>query len=175
MPRRSPCSSSCTPPRPRWIWLILVIVPVVYSTSGVTVSTFSRCATAKMRRESLFSAASMARNVVGRPAPTGVETPGNSTTSRSGSTGSVSRSDMGMNSVEGKHTHGSHGLKHRPCRHENTRSEEHTSELQSRLHLVCRLLLEKKKNTTKHQADRPQEIRETVIAISCSPHRRPEA
>src|SRR2546422_4235836 len=28
-----------------------------------------------------------------------------------------------------------------------TRSEEHTSELQSRLHLVCRLLLEKKKKT----------------------------
>src|SRR2546422_3432139 len=28
----------------------------------------------------------------------------------------------------------------------NARSEEHTSELQSRLHLVCRLLLEKKKN-----------------------------
>src|SRR2546429_4919396 len=28
-----------------------------------------------------------------------------------------------------------------------TRSEEHTSELQSRLHLVCRLLLEKKKQT----------------------------
>src|SRR2546429_5159837 len=30
---------------------------------------------------------------------------------------------------------------------EKFRSEEHTSELQSRLHLVCRLLLEKKKNT----------------------------
>src|SRR2546422_5539364 len=33
------------------------------------------------------------------------------------------------------------------------RSEEHTSELQSRLHLVCRLLLEKKKkkrNKTEH-------------------------
>src|SRR3712207_7294392 len=29
-----------------------------------------------------------------------------------------------------------------------TRSEEHTSELQSRQYLVCRLLLEKKKNTT---------------------------
>src|SRR2546422_7279311 len=29
----------------------------------------------------------------------------------------------------------------------NRRSEEHTSELQSRLHLVCRLLLEKKKHT----------------------------
>src|SRR5690625_6209014 len=28
----------------------------------------------------------------------------------------------------------------------NVRSEEHTSELQSRGHLVCRLLLEKKKN-----------------------------
>src|SRR5687768_18348487 len=30
------------------------------------------------------------------------------------------------------------------------RSEEHTSELQSRLHLVCRLLLEKKKNKKKY-------------------------
>src|SRR2546422_8587718 len=30
------------------------------------------------------------------------------------------------------------------------RSEEHTSELQSRLHLVCRLLLEKKKNQEVH-------------------------
>src|SRR2546429_5972938 len=29
--------------------------------------------------------------------------------------------------------------------HGRQRSEEHTSELQSRLHLVCRLLLEKKK------------------------------
>src|SRR2546429_3945504 len=31
------------------------------------------------------------------------------------------------------------------------RSEEHTSELQSRLHLVCRLLLEKKKKIQHHQ------------------------
>src|SRR5260370_14503221 len=31
-----------------------------------------------------------------------------------------------------------------------TRSEEHTSELQSHLNLVCRLLLEKKKLTTFH-------------------------
>src|SRR2546425_4904002 len=30
------------------------------------------------------------------------------------------------------------------------RSEEHTSELQSLAYLVCRLLLEKKKNTNKH-------------------------
>src|SRR2546422_590391 len=34
------------------------------------------------------------------------------------------------------------------------RSEEHTSELQSRLHLVCRLLLEKKK-PTEHPATLP--------------------
>src|SRR2546422_8477504 len=33
------------------------------------------------------------------------------------------------------------------------RSEEHTSELQSRLHLVCRLLLEKKKKKNKHSED----------------------
>src|SRR3989442_3142956 len=32
------------------------------------------------------------------------------------------------------------------CRRTPGRSEEHTSELQSRPHLVCRLLLEKKKN-----------------------------
>src|SRR2546422_7087977 len=32
------------------------------------------------------------------------------------------------------------------CRRSKARSEEHTSELQSRLHLVCRLLLEKKKS-----------------------------
>src|SRR5438309_3878937 len=31
------------------------------------------------------------------------------------------------------------------------RSEEHTSELQSQFHLVCRLLLEKKKKKRKHQ------------------------
>src|SRR2546429_4186935 len=31
----------------------------------------------------------------------------------------------------------------------SSRSEEHTSELQSRLHLVCRLLLEKKKKNKK--------------------------
>src|SRR5256884_982457 len=40
--------------------------------------------------------------------------------------------------------------RHIPCRSHLgsvSRSEEHTSELQSRLHLVCRLLLEKKKHT----------------------------
>src|SRR5438309_8323557 len=33
----------------------------------------------------------------------------------------------------------------------NARSEEHTSELQSQFHLVCRLLLEKKKKKKRHQ------------------------
>src|SRR2546422_6474477 len=37
------------------------------------------------------------------------------------------------------------------------RSEEHTSELQSRLHLVCRLLLEKKKTTRPATALRIQQ------------------
>src|SRR2546422_3928701 len=37
------------------------------------------------------------------------------------------------------------------------RSEEHTSELQSRLHLVCRLLLEKKKKLT------PNSLLPTVV------------
>src|SRR2546429_4510224 len=37
------------------------------------------------------------------------------------------------------------GKRSEVMRSDKTRSEEHTSELQSRLHLVCRLLLEKKK------------------------------
>src|SRR5205809_5264477 len=46
---------------------------------------------------------------------------------------------------------GHRGLARRPPalhRRRALRSEEHTSELQSRLHLVCRLLLEKKKKIT---------------------------
>src|SRR2546425_5223143 len=56
---------------------------------------FSFCATANTLRSACFRAASMARNVAGRPAPIGVATPGNSTASRSGRTGKVIRSDMG--------------------------------------------------------------------------------
>src|SRR5947208_12591868 len=36
------------------------------------------------------------------------------------------------------------------------RSEEHTSELQSPDHLVCRLLLEKKKSERRHSRKRPR-------------------
>src|SRR5256885_4257052 len=39
------------------------------------------------------------------------------------------------------------------CRAEPVRSEEHTSELQSPCNLVCRLLLEKKKNKTLDRAE----------------------
>src|SRR5690625_5761828 len=38
------------------------------------------------------------------------------------------------------------------------RSEEHTSELQSRGHLVCRLLLEKKKKKTKNKTTKKDMI-----------------
>src|SRR5690554_7028461 len=44
-----------------------------------------------------------------------------------------------------------------PLEHMFDRSEEHTSELQSRPHLVCRLLLEKKKKTA--QRKQKQQIR----------------
>src|SRR2546422_7425642 len=50
------------------------------------------------------------------------------------------------------HLHGllSGGRNHSDGTLVQSRSEEHTSELQSRLHLVCRLLLEKKKKTKMH-------------------------
>src|SRR2546422_1691545 len=47
------------------------------------------------------------------------------------------------------------------------RSEEHTSELQSRLHLVCRLLLEKKKKKTKRTRHPPTY---TIARVPCHPY-----
>src|SRR5439155_15851178 len=41
------------------------------------------------------------------------------------------------------------------------RSEEHTSELQSRGHLVCRLLLEKKKKTNKKNKTKNKNVTDT--------------
>src|SRR2546422_4972581 len=49
-----------------------------------------------------------------------------------------------------RETQPSHESSWSATRNSHGRSEEHTSELQSRLHLVCRLLLEKKKTQTKH-------------------------
>src|SRR2546422_4456223 len=44
----------------------------------------------------------------------------------------------------------------------HVRSEEHTSELQSRLHLVCRLLLEKKKKKDIEEHKNQQKITEQI-------------
>src|SRR3712207_7122367 len=52
----------------------------------------------------------------------------------------------------------------------STRSEEHTSELQSRQYLVCRLLLEKKQKTHPHKA----QARLTTIVIHLRPRSRPQ-
>src|SRR3712207_8906720 len=51
-----------------------------------------------------------------------------------------------------------------------SRSEEHTSELQSRQYLVCRLLLEKKKTNEQADADRVCCHRERIITTlySCA-------
>src|SRR5690625_6824446 len=47
------------------------------------------------------------------------------------------------------------------------RSEEHTSELQSRGHLVCRLLLEKKNNTDGLNSHRIEESEDTTEEKRC--------
>src|SRR5258708_19042399 len=47
------------------------------------------------------------------------------------------------------------------------RSEEHTSELQSPDHLVCRLLLEKKKMKAGCRAEATKEINESTCASRC--------
>src|SRR5258705_5863332 len=48
--------------------------------------------------------------------------------------------DLDQGGLEFRQHHSRHEI-----RHQGSRSEEHTSELQSLRHLVCRLLLEKKK------------------------------
>src|SRR2546429_4457877 len=45
------------------------------------------------------------------------------------------------------------------------RSEEHTSELQSRLHLVCRLLLGKKKKTTPRRRSIQHHIQQVLSIL----------
>src|SRR3712207_7469524 len=48
------------------------------------------------------------------------------------------------------------GVRRQPPDHDEPRSEEHTSELQSRQYLVCRLLLEKKKKNSTDNACIPR-------------------
>src|SRR5260370_30110367 len=52
----------------------------------------------------------------------------------------------------------------RPGRQRRIRSEEHTSELQSHLNLVCRLLLEKKKKKNMNPDSRHMSRYSTLIA-----------
>src|SRR5258708_15033550 len=57
-----------------------------------------------------------------------------------------------------------------PCNSDvRSRSEEHTSELQSPDHLVCRLLLEKKKNTKHTLPNRRSQSRTTITNQSHPP------
>src|SRR5690554_7343469 len=56
-----------------------------------------------------------------------------------------------------------------PDRKQTPRSEEHTSELQSRPHLVCRLLLEKKKKNrsdTTHKTETLSQIIQTSTYLT---------
>src|SRR5258708_29175847 len=52
------------------------------------------------------------------------------------------------------------------CSNSNYRSEEHTSELQSPDHLVCRLLLEKKKKKIMESQQASRSMTQTVV-YSC--------
>src|SRR5437870_7023115 len=78
--------------------------------------------------------------------------------------------------VDRNKVHGLEGLSHdRPLeqRFFQKRSEEHTSELQSRGHLVCRLLLEKKKGICGPSSEiplhlQPRSKRLIDIANACS-------
>src|SRR5260370_11507168 len=56
---------------------------------------------------------------------------------------------------------------HADRRSTRQRSEEHTSELQSHLNLVCRLLLEKKKNKTRVLGRRRRNTRGTIRQSKC--------
>src|SRR4051812_49710448 len=55
------------------------------------------------------------------------------------------------------------------------RSEEHTSELQSHVNLVCRLLLEKKKSCDDHRSSAHSDCRDPAsAATAASFHRLPD-
>src|SRR2546422_4056005 len=79
--------------------------------------------------------------------------------------------------LSGHHSHrGRNRSDGYPRRCPEGRSEEHTSELQSRLHLVCRLLLEKKKkkkntenNNNKEMTKNTHRVRHEVITSSTHP------
>src|SRR3712207_7158733 len=65
----------------------------------------------------------------------------------------LAEQDVGVDERPAAQTAGHHGLQAAEGPHVE-RSEEHTSELQSRQYLVCRLLLEKKKKTSSVSRDK---------------------
>src|SRR3712207_8775087 len=66
-----------------------------------------------------------------------------------GATGDSTRSRRNRSSADQRLPDAARPREHPPAAHRHLRSEEHTSELQSRQYLVCRLLLEKKKKLHK--------------------------
>src|SRR2546422_7794377 len=94
-----------------------------------------------MGAEDRIRLAEVAPAAPGEPAGlSGVDQQGDRERARQGDVGLAPRQARGRRERGPEHGQPHCGLE---------RSEEHTSELQSRLHLVCRLLLEKKKKHTK--------------------------
>src|SRR5690348_17989732 len=57
-----------------------------------------------------------------------------------------------------------------PSRNSGSRSEEHTSELQSPVHLVCRLLLEKKKKKKRNNNTKNDELHTSSHIVHIRPN-----
>src|SRR2546422_1271116 len=86
------------------------------------------------------------REKLPRTSPRKPETPRAKTIGIESATSTAKRSaTAAKNTAQTSSATPSPGARPRQAFRSATRSEEHTSELQSRLHLVCRLLLEKKK------------------------------
>src|SRR3712207_8361082 len=94
-------------------------------------------------RSTLFPYTTLFRSALGRGVPSGSSRPDRFTVTRTGAA-APSRSNRPGGATDRRHVTAPH-----PRLTPTSRSEEHTSELQSRQYLVCRLLLEKKKRTCK--------------------------
>src|SRR2546422_4927461 len=96
-------------------------------------------------RSTLFPSTPLSRSVIAAPGA-GYATGGGAGGGRGGRAWTLSRGAVRYLGGPGREqTFTFDTLRTTVLQETPTRSEEHTSELQSRLHLVCRLLLEKKK------------------------------
>src|SRR5437870_9133953 len=100
--------------------------------------------------ETSLSARQLSQSAPGLPAPSALPAPSSARTP--GASAAAVRAAASRAAARPARAPGTssvrmvgHPLGHGPDRIDERRSEEHTSELQSRGHLVCRLLLEKKK------------------------------